>query len=48
MRAPAIWVVVVLEISCSVVVDIRLRSELRSVSSISANCLYLFASSGGP
>lgn len=48
VRAPAICVVVVVAISCSVVLDMRLHMELRMVCSIRANCLYLFASSGGP
>lgn len=48
VRAPAIWVVVVVDTSCSVVLSIRFRTELRRVFSMSANCLYLFASSGGP
>lgn len=48
VRAPAIWVVVVVETSCSVVLDIKLRREFKRVFSMSANCLYLFASLGGP
>ena len=45
VRAPAICVVVVVEMSDSVVVEMRLRREVRRQSSIVAKGRYLFASS---
>lgn len=45
VRAPAICVVVVVEMSDSVVVEIKFRREERRQSSMSANGRYLFASS---
>ena len=45
VSAPAICVVVVLEMSSSVVVEMRLWREVRRRSSMSAKGRYLFASS---
>lgn len=44
VRAPAIWVVLVVARSVSVVVDIRLRRDVRRLSSMRAKGRYLFAS----
>ena len=44
VRAPAIWVVLVVATSVSVVVDIRFRRDVRRLFSISAKGRYLFAS----
>jgi len=41
VKAPAIWVVVVVEMSDSVVVNIRLRNETRRLRSMRAKGRYL-------
>lgn len=45
VRAPAIWVVLVVEISISVVVERRLRREASRLFSMRVKGRYLFASS---